>query len=108
MGASTGIGKALAINYASDNTILGLGARRVELLEELKEECEKAQKSKKMGSWHKMADNFLQYMMDNFETEMVVLGARIALKNHQLPFSPKELKSFKDFYKRYGKLIVDV
>ena len=36
MGASTGIGKALAINYASDNTILGLGARRVELLEELK------------------------------------------------------------------------
>ena len=36
MGASTGIGKALAINYASDNTILGLGARRIELLEELK------------------------------------------------------------------------
>ena len=40
MGASTGIGKALAINYASHNTILGLGARRIELLEELKEECE--------------------------------------------------------------------
>jgi hypothetical protein len=75
---------------------------------ELRDECEKAQKSKKMAAWHKMADNFLQYMMDNFETEMVVLGARIALKNHQLPFSPKELKSFKDFYKRYGKLIVDV
>ena len=75
---------------------------------ELKEECETAQKKKAMGGWHKMADNFLQYMMDNFETEMVVLGARIALKNHQLPFSPKELKSFKEFYKRYGKLIVDV
>jgi hypothetical protein len=75
---------------------------------ELKDECEKSQKSKKMAAWHKMADNFLQYMMDNFETEMVVLGARIALKNHQLPFSPKELVSFKDFYKRYGKLIVDV
>ena len=40
MGASTGIGRSLAIYYASDNTILGLGARRVELLEELKEECE--------------------------------------------------------------------
>lgn len=75
---------------------------------ELKDECEKAQKNKKMAAWHKMADCFLQYMMDNFETEMVVLGARIALKNHQLPFSPKELNSFKDFYKRYGKLIVDV
>ena len=75
---------------------------------ELKDECEKAQKNKKMSPWHSMADCFLQYMMDNFETEMVVLGARIALKNHQLPFSPKELKSFKEFYKRYGKLIVDV
>ena len=75
---------------------------------ELKDECEKAQKNKKMAAWHKMADCFLQYMMDNFETEMVVLGARIALKNHQLPISPKELNSFKDFYKRYGKLIVDV
>ena len=40
MGASTGIGRALAINYASGNTILGLGARRIELLEELKKECE--------------------------------------------------------------------
>ena len=40
MGASTGIGKALALNYASDNTILGLAARRIELLEELKKECE--------------------------------------------------------------------
>ena len=75
---------------------------------ELKDECEKAQKSKKMDDWHKMADCFISFMMNNFETEMVVLGARIALKNHQLPFSPKELNSFKDFYKRYGKLIVDV
>ena len=56
-----------------------------------------------MAAWHSMADN-LQYMMDNFETEMVVLGARIALKIITT-FPPKELKSFKEFYKRYGKLI---
>ena len=60
-----------------------------------------------MSAWHKMADNFIQFMMDNFETEMVVLGARTALKTYQLPFSPKNLKSFDEFYKRYGSLIVE-
>ena len=74
---------------------------------ELKNECEKSQKSKSMSAWHKMADNFIQFMMDNFETEMVVLGARTALKTYQLPFSPKNLKSFDEFYKRYGSLIVE-
>jgi tyrosine-protein phosphatase YwqE len=29
--------------------------------------------------FHAMADNFFGYMMDNFETELVVMGARIAL-----------------------------
>ena len=74
---------------------------------ELKAECESAQKSKKMDVWHKQADCFLKFMMDNFETEMVVLGARTALKTYQLPFSPKHLKSFDEFYKRYGSLIVE-
>ena len=74
---------------------------------ELKNECEKAQRSKKMNEWHKMADAFLTFIMDNFETEMVVLGARTALKTYQLPFSPKNLKSFDKFYKRYGSLIVE-
>ena len=40
MGASTGIGKALAINYANKDVILGLASRRIELLELIKEECE--------------------------------------------------------------------
>ena len=74
---------------------------------ELKDECEKAQKNKKLSTWHSMADCFLQYMMDNFETEMVVLGARTALKTYSLPFNPKKLKSFDDFYNRYGSLITD-
>ncbi len=39
-GASTGIGKALAINYANKDVILGLASRRIELLEILKKECE--------------------------------------------------------------------
>ena len=39
MGASTGIGKALALKYANKNVTLGLAARRVELLENVAEAC---------------------------------------------------------------------
>lgn len=39
MGASTGIGKALAIHYANKNTIIGLAARRIDLLEEVASQC---------------------------------------------------------------------
>jgi hypothetical protein len=74
---------------------------------ELKDECEKAQKSKKMDDWHKQADCFISFMMNNFETEMVVLGARTALKTYSLPFNPKKLSCFDDFYNRYGSLITE-
>ena len=39
MGASTGIGRALAINYADKEVVLGLASRRIDLLETIKEEC---------------------------------------------------------------------
>jgi hypothetical protein len=57
--------------------------------------------------FHEMAYNFIQYMMDNFETELVVMGAKIALKTYKLPIEPTQLKNFDDFHKKYGKYIVD-
>jgi hypothetical protein len=36
--------------------------------------------------FHAMADNFFGYMMKNFETELVVMGARIALTTALPPF----------------------
>jgi hypothetical protein len=56
--------------------------------------------------FHVMADNFFQYMMDNFETELVVMGARIALTTYNLPFQPTKLKNFDQFHQRYGKYIL--
>ena len=56
--------------------------------------------------FHEMADNFFGYMMKNFETELVVMGARIALTTYNLPFMPTKLKNFDDFHKRYGKYII--
>jgi hypothetical protein len=56
--------------------------------------------------FHDMADNFLGYMMKNFETELVVMGARIALTTYDLPFLPTKLKNFDEFHSRYGKYIL--
>ena len=56
--------------------------------------------------FHEMADNFFSYMMKNFETELVVMGARIALTTYNLPFQPTKLKNFDEFHQRYGKYIL--
>ena len=56
--------------------------------------------------FHEMADNFLGYMMKNFETELTVMGARIALTTYDLPFLPTKLKNFDEFHQRYGKYIL--
>ena len=45
-------------------------------------------------------------MMDNFETELVVLGARIALTTYNLPMLPTKLKHFDAFHQKYGKYIL--
>jgi len=56
--------------------------------------------------FHTMADNFFAYMMKNFETELTVMGARIALTTYNLPFQPTKLKNFDEFHNRYGKYIL--
>ena len=56
--------------------------------------------------FHAMADNFFGYMMKNFETELTVMGARIALTTYNLPFQPTKLKNFDEFHNRYGKYIL--
>jgi len=60
----------------------------------------------KIGQWHEMADCFFRFMMDNFTTELVVMGARVALTTYNLPLMPGKLKNFDEFHKRYGKYII--
>lgn len=72
-------------------------------------ELKDALENKKINNkeFHAMADNFFSYMMANFETELVVMGAKIALKTYKLPIEPSQLKNFDDFHKKYGKYIVE-
>jgi hypothetical protein len=73
----------------------------VSLCYELKDQAEK--KAKK---WDDMADCFFRYMMDNFPTELVVMGAKTGLTNYNLPFDATKMKSFDEFHKRFGKYVL--
>lgn len=61
---------------------------------------------KKDKDWHQKADYFFRFMMDNFPTELTVMGAKIALTNYNLPFDASKLKNFDEFHERFGKYII--
>lgn len=69
-------------------------------------ELKEALNNVKDAEFHTMSDNFFRFMMDNFETELVVMGARIALTTYAIPFQPTKLKNFDEFHQRYGKYIL--
>ena len=73
----------------------------VSLCYELKDRAEK-----KAKNWDSMADCFFRYMMDNFPTELVVMGAKTALTNYDLPLDATKMKSFDEFHKRFGKYVL--
>jgi len=72
---------------------------------ELQEQFKKLGKEK-IADWHAQADNFLSFMMTNFTTELVVMGARVALTTYNLPMVPGKMKNFDEFHKRFGKYII--
>lgn len=73
----------------------------VSMCYELKECADKKDKD-----FDKKADCFLDFMMDNFDTELTVMGAKIALSTYKLPMKPSKLKSFTKFHKNFGKYVV--
>jgi hypothetical protein len=68
---------------------------------ELKDRAEK-----KTKGWDEMADRFFEYMMANFSTEIVVMGAKTALSNFNLPLDATKMKSFDQFHQKYGKYVL--
>ena len=73
----------------------------VSLCYELKDQAEK-----KAKDFDSQADCFFRYMMDNFPTELVVMGAKTGLTNYNLPFDATKMKSFDEFHKRFGKYVL--
>ena len=76
----------------------------ISLCYELKDAYDKA--NGKLDKWNGMADNFFRFIMDNFNTELVVMAARVAITTYNIPFVPGKLKHFDEFHKRFGKYVV--
>jgi len=72
----------------------------VSLCYELKEASDKNDKD-----FDNKVNNFLRFAMDNFETELVVMGIKLALTQYALPIDPDEVECFDEFHDRFGKFI---
>ena len=72
----------------------------VSLCYELKDASDKNDKK-----FNEMVNHFFRFMMDNFETELVVMGTKLALTQYQLPLDPDEIDCFDEFHDKYGKYI---
>jgi len=58
--------------------------------------------------WLKQADNFMEFIMANFQPEICVMGARAAISVHKLPFETTKMVQFDRFAKIFKNLIVSV
>jgi hypothetical protein len=72
----------------------------VSLCYELQEACNAGDKK-----FDDKVNNFLRFAMDNFDTELVVMGIKLALTQYALPIDPDEVDCFDEFHERYGKYI---
>jgi hypothetical protein len=72
----------------------------VSLCYELKEASDKNDKK-----FDFMVNNFMRFSMDNFDTELVVMGIKLALTQYNLPIDPEAIECFDEFHTRYGKYI---
>jgi len=72
----------------------------VSLCYELKDACDKNAKN-----WNEMTNNFFEFMMNNFETELVIMGTKVALSTYKLPLDPDEIACFDAFHAKYGRFI---
>jgi hypothetical protein len=72
----------------------------VSLCYELKEACDAGDKK-----FDDKVNNFLRFAMDNFDTELVVMGIKLAITQYQLPIDPDEIECFDEFHERFGKYV---
>ena len=63
--------------------------------------------SKEMEKYHTSFSNFISFMMDNMETEMVIMASRIAMQQYKLVPKQKKIERFDEYFGRYGRLVLD-
>ncbi len=56
--------------------------------------------------WTEEADNFLAFIMENFQPEICIMGAKAAVAIHKLPFDTARMKHFDRFCEVYKDFLV--
>ena len=74
---------------------------------ELRDRSINGEKSGKMDTYHKSFSNMLGFMMDNFETEMVIMASRVAMQQYKLVPKQDKIERFEEYFSRYGRLVLD-
>jgi hypothetical protein len=72
----------------------------VSLCYELKDASDKGAKD-----WDDQVNCFFEFIMKNFETELVIMATKLALTQYNLPLDPDEIKCFDEFHEKFGKYI---
>jgi hypothetical protein len=100
-------GKVTELKKGADISLMY--ALTTALCYELKDRFENTQKSGKADEKKKFnsdVDNFIGFMMKNFQSEMIIMGARTALSVFRIQFDPSSLKNWDDFADKYQDLIL--
>ena len=88
------------VKKTDNKEISAMYSLTISLCYELKDACDK-----KAKNWNDQVNCFFEFMMNNFETELVIMGTKVALSQYKLPLDPDEIKCFDDFHAKFGKYI---
>lgn len=100
-------GKVTELKKGADISLMY--ALTTALCYELKDRFDAQAKSKKAEdkkAFTKNVDNFLGFMMRQFQSEMVIMGARTALAIFRITFDPNGMKNWDEFSDKYQDLIL--
>lgn len=101
------MGKEKVLNVKDLSAMYSLTISMCYTLQEWVAKAKNKEDGMDMTVWHESVDHFFTFMMDNFQTEMIVLGAKTALRDYALPINHRTLKTFKTFHDKFGKYILE-
>lgn len=101
------LGKEKVLNVKDLSAMYSLTISMCYTLQEWSVKAKAKEDGFDLAQWHECVDHFFKFMMDNFQTEMIVLGAKTALRDYALPINHRSLKEFGAFHSKYGKYILE-
>jgi hypothetical protein len=89
-----------SVKKLKDKEISAMYALTIGLCYELKDSFEKEHPLKKAH-----VNNFFEFIMANFETELVIMAVRVAINTYKLPLVTDDISCFSEFSAKYSKYI---